>query len=310
MSRTATRALRVGGSIVLLAAVILMLPRGELVGALRQTSLRVLAVAMTVFALCHVAAAYKWRMLMGRATDVPWSRAVRAHFTGLVGNLSPLGMIGGDFVRAGVAINGSNQSSAIMLTSVVDRIVDTTALMILALSGFAWIGGRSATAGIVLLGGVIVSIGAIAVLLTAHALLRRTRNVRLAGMRSAFDMLLKDPGVIARALVLSVLIQGALITVNAYIGASVGVDTPFAAWLLAWPAAKVAGYLPIGIAGFGVRETALVALMAPFGGAAGPVLAAGLLWDAVLIVGSVSGWLLLSIGRTTSPCSVPRVQKT
>jgi uncharacterized membrane protein YbhN (UPF0104 family) len=310
MNRTAVRALRIGASIALLAAVIAVLPRGELTAAFRQASLRVLGLATLMFVVCHVAAACKWRLLMGRDTDVTWGKAIRAHFTGQVGNLSPLGMIGGDLVRAGVAISGSQHSGGIMLSSVVDRIVDTAALMILALAGFAWIGGRSATAGVILLGGFAVSLGGIAVLLAANLVLKRTRNVRLAGIRSAFDMLLTHPGLIARALVMSMAIQGTLIAMNAYIGRSVGVDSSFAAWLLAWPAAKVAGYLPIGFAGFGVRETALVGLLAPFGGEAGPVLAAGVLWDAVLILGSLSGWLALSVLPAPPSYSVAGVQKT
>lgn len=308
MSTATSRGLRVGGSVILLAAVIMMLPAGELGRALRQASPSVLAIAVAAFVLCHVAAAFKWRMLMGRSTDVSFAKAVRAHFTGLVGNLSPLGMIGGDLVRAGVAINGSTQSSAIMLTSVVDRMVDTAALMVLALAGFLWIGGRSTTAVAVLWGGFAVSVAGVGVLLAAHALLKRTHNVRLAGMRDAFNVLMKHPALLARALVLSVLIQGTLITANAYIGASVGVESSFAAWLLAWPVAKFAAYLPIGVAGIGVRETALVALLGPFGGAAGPVLAAGLLWDAVLIVGSVGGWLILWVQRATPPTGLRRIQ--
>ena len=70
MNRTAVRALRIGASIALLAAVIAVLPRGELTAAFRQASLRVLGLATLVFVLCHVAAACKWRLLMGRDTDV------------------------------------------------------------------------------------------------------------------------------------------------------------------------------------------------------------------------------------------------
>lgn len=310
MSKTTARVLRIGGSVVLLAALVLLLPRDELAAALRQASLAVIAPSIAVFVLCHVGAAVKWRMLMGNSTDVTWGKAIRAHFTGLVGNLSPLGMIGGDLVRAGVAIRGSNQASAIMLTSVVDRLVDTAALMLVALAGFAWIGTRSVTAGIMLLAGFVVSVAGVAVLLGAHALLKKTSNVRLGGMREAFEVLLRHPGLIARALALSVVIQGTLITTNAFIGRSVGVESAFAAWLLAWPAAKFAAYLPVGFAGFGIRETALVALLAPFGGAPGPVLAAGLLWDLVLIAGSVGGWLLFVIMRPAPPTPIPGVQKT
>ena len=73
------------------------------------------------------------------------------------------------------------------------------------------------------------------------------------------------------------------------------VGASFAAWLVAWPAAKLAAYIPIGIAGIGIRESAMVALLGPLGGAAGPVLAASLLWDGVLIVGAVAGWFALCV---------------
>ena len=54
----------------------------------------------------------------------------------------------------------------------------------------------------------------------------------------------------------------------------------------------------------------LVALLAPFGGAAGPVLAAGLLWNVVLISGSLGGWLFQAVARTTLLPIVRRLQNT
>ena len=295
MSTGARRAVRVVGSAALLAGIIALLPAGALSAAFAQASASVLTIALVTFLLCHVAAAFKWRMLMGRSADLTYLSAVQAHFSGLVGNLSPLGMIGGDLVRAGVAINRSAQPSTIMLTSVVDRIVDSIALVVLAMIGFLWIGGRSTAALVVLGGGAAVSGVGVGVLLLAQSVLRRSHNVRLAGIRDALEMLAAQPGLIARALLLSIVVQGSLITANAYIGASVGVESSFGAWLLAWPAAKLAGYLPIGVAGIGVRETALIALLRPFGGAAGAVMAAGLLWDAVIIAGAISGWLMVCV---------------
>jgi uncharacterized membrane protein YbhN (UPF0104 family) len=268
-----------------------------------------IAMAAAAFVVCHLAAAFKWRMLMGPSTDLSLGRAVQAHFTGLMGNLSPLGMVGGDLVRAGVAINGSTQASRIMLTSVVDRVIDTGALMLLALAGFIMIGGRSTAADVLLWGGAAASLLGAGVIVIGHKILARVKNERIANLWSAVDILREHPSLIARALALSVLVQGTLVALNAYIGASVGVDTAFAAWLLAWPAAKFAAYLPISVAGIGVRETALVALLAPFGGAPGPVLAAGLLWNLVLIAGSLGGWLLQALVSTTWPI-VRRLQNT
>ena len=302
------RALRVGGSLGILAALLMVLPSGSLRSALAQASPKPLAVALTVFLLCHLAAALKWRMLMGRNRDLSVMRAFRAHFTGLVGNLTPLGMIGGDIVRAGVAINGSSQRATIMVTSIVDRIVDTGALLVLTLVGFVWIGGHSATGEAVLWGGLgLVAAGVVAAGV-ALSILKRSSHPKLAGIRDASQVLVQQPGLIARALLLSITVQGALILANAYIGSSVGVESSLGAWFMAWPAAKIAAYLPIGIAGIGVRESAMIALMKPLGGAAGPVLAAGLLWDAVLIVGAVLGWFLLCVAPGLRMGFLRRVQ--
>jgi uncharacterized membrane protein YbhN (UPF0104 family) len=310
MRRSVVRLLRVAGSIVLLGAVILWLPRGELVKAFRNASPWIVTLATVTFVLCHFVAAFKWRMLMGRATDVSRGRAVRAHFTGLVGNLSPFGMIGGDVVRAGVAIDGSAQSTTIVLTSVVDRLIDTAALLLLAIVGFFWIGGRSSAAGYILASGSAVAVVGILALGIALKFLSRSETPLLADLRDAVQVLHEEPALVARALALSILIQGTLIAANAEIGASVGVECTFAAWLMAWPAAKFAAYVPIGVAGIGVRETVLVALLTPLGGAAGPVLAAGLLWNVVLISGSLGGWLFQAVARTTLLPMVRRLQNT
>jgi uncharacterized membrane protein YbhN (UPF0104 family) len=295
MTRWWRRTLRLVGSLGILALLVALLPSGALKAAFAQASPKPIAVALAVFILCHLAAALKWRMLMGRNRDLSVVRAFRAHFTGLVGNLTPLGMIGGDIVRAGVAINGSSRPATIVVTSIVDRIIDTGALLVLTLIGFVWIGGHSAVGEAVLWGGLgLVALGSVGAL-AGFSILKRSRHPKLASVRDAAQMLVQQPGRIARALMLSISVQGGLILANAYIGRSVGVESSLAAWFLAWPAAKIAAYLPVGIAGIGVRESAMIALMKPLGGAAGPVLASGLLWDAVLIVGAVVGWFVLCV---------------
>jgi len=294
MSPGRRRAIRALASIALLAAVVAVLPAGTLQSALAEASVTMIALSVASFIVCHLVAAFKWRMLMGPSVELSYPKAVTAHFTGLVGNLTPLGMIGGDLLRAAVASNGSVRPAAIVLSSVVDRIVDSLALVLLALAGFTWVGGRSIAAWVLFSGGIVVSAFGIAALLLGQRVLQRSGNARLTGIRDAFGMLVERPGLIARALVLSVFVQGSLVTINAYIGMSVGVESSFGAWLLAWPATKFAAYLPVGIAGIGVREAALVALLRPLGGAPGPVMAAGLLWDAVIVIGALAGWLLFT----------------
>jgi uncharacterized membrane protein YbhN (UPF0104 family) len=287
--------LRVVGSIGILLVLLVVLPSGSLQAAFAQASLPVFIVAFTIHFLAHLVAALKWRMLMGSDGDVSVTKAFKAHFSGLVGNLSPFGMIGGDIVRAGVAISGSTRPAAIMVTSIVDRVVDTASLLILTLIGFLWIGRASTETSVVLWGAGVLFATALAVAFLLLTWLRRTKNDRFAAIRDASHVILRQPGLIARSLVLSMGIQVAFIAANAYLGRDVGVECSFGAWLVAWPASKLAGYLPIAIAGIGIRESALIVLLGPLGGTPGPVMAASLLWQGVFIGGALLGWLVWSV---------------
>jgi uncharacterized membrane protein YbhN (UPF0104 family) len=76
---------------------------------------------------------------------------------------------------------------------------------------------------------------------------------------------------------------------------------PLRVWLFAWPLAKLAAILPLTQGGIGVREAALVALLAPFGAPGPLVLAAGLVWEGIIIAGgSIAGAIALVLRRTGS----------
>jgi uncharacterized membrane protein YbhN (UPF0104 family) len=92
-----------------------------------------------------------------------------------------------------------------------------------------------------------------------------------------------------RAAVLSLAVQSAFVLANVWLARSAGVTTALAAWFVAWPLSKLVAVLPISLGGIGVREAALVALLAPYGAPRDAVLASGLLWQAVLIVTGVVG---------------------
>jgi uncharacterized membrane protein YbhN (UPF0104 family) len=217
-------------------------------------------------------------------------KAFRAHFSGLVGNLTPLGVVGGDMVRAGVVLSASTRPGAVVVTSVVDRMVDTTALLVLAAVGFVWSDGSPATAATVLIAGSALLIVGLTVAAGGYLWLRRTDSPRFAAVREAANVIARQPTLIARSLLLSTLVQFAFVSASAYIGADVGVDCSFAAWLVAWPASKIIAYVPVSVAGIGIRETALIALLRPFGGDPGAVMAAGLIWQGVFISGALAGW--------------------
>jgi uncharacterized membrane protein YbhN (UPF0104 family) len=94
------------------------------------------------------------------------------------------------------------------------------------------------------------------------------------------------------------LVQTTLLVLTARLGVYCGLVLPLRVWLFAWPLAKLAAVLPLTQGGIGVREAALVALLAPFGVAGPLVLATGLVWEGVIIAGGlVAGATALVLRR-------------
>ena len=95
-----------------------------------------------------------------------------------------------------------------------------------------------------------------------------------------------------------VFIQATFLILTARLAAPCGLELPLRVWLFAWPLAKLAAVLPLTQGGIGVREAALVALLAPFGAASHLVLAAGLAWEGIIIAGgSIAGGVAILLRR-------------
>ncbi len=111
----------------------------------------------------------------------------------------------------------------------------------------------------------------------------------------AFAALARRPARLLMALAMSVLIQWALIWLSIRLAEQVGVHLPTAAWLFAWPLAKIVATVPVSLGGLGVRESSLAALLLPFGADAAQVVASGLVWQAVLWLAGLLGALVLMV---------------
>ena len=84
-----------------------------------------------------------------------------------------------------------------------------------------------------------------------------------------------------------------------------GLVLPLRVWLFAWPLAKLAAVLPLTQGGIGVREAALVALLAPFGAPGPLVLAAGLIWEGIIIAGGlIAGATAFLLRRAEAPRAI------
>jgi len=301
--------LRVAISAGLLSAILWWLPWPTLAGAVARVPAGVWLLVVLAFLAGHVVSALKWRLLV-RATGVPLgvSLALRAHGLGLFANLCLPSLVGGDLVRAGLAIREHGRAEAVALASLGDRVNDTLALVLLAGAGALACGGAGDGLALDVLLGFAVLLPAS--VLAALAIVPRLPTARLPGVlarvilrvREARDALLARPGQEAAAFALSLGIQGAFVLLNVRLAAAVGIDRPAAVWLLAWPMAKLIALVPISLGGLGVRELALATLLAPFGVEAALAVAQSLSWQVVLVgSGLVAGAAAWTAGRHRAP---------
>ena len=286
-----------------LGFLLFVVPIGELYTALAGVPGHVLLASVIVFVAGHLAAAFKWRLLQGSGSGLSTLTTLRAHFAGVVANLWLPSVVGGDLVRTGVVLRSANRPAVVAVAGIVDRAVDTVALLLLAAVGLLIVGtpANDARQLLILTASVLAVPGALAVIGYRY-LNARKADARVGPILEGFRLVLERPGVIGATLVISVVVQAAFVLVNVRLGRAVGVVAPVSVWLMAWPLAKLAALVPVSVGGIGVREVALVALMRPFGDDPSAIMAAGLLWQAVFMGGGIFGWAVLSLaGRRAEP---------
>jgi uncharacterized membrane protein YbhN (UPF0104 family) len=117
------------------------------------------------------------------------------------------------------------------------------------------------------------------------------------GIRSMYN----HPGPVFLCLCIGMILQGCQVALNSWLGQVCGLHVAFGIWLFAWPLAKLSALLPLTQGGIGVREAALVGLLAPFGASPALTVAAGLVFEAITIFGGLlAGVIAFLIGRFSS----------
>lgn len=284
-----------------------LLPGRQVWQTLGSLPARLWVMVLAGYLGAHCIGVGKWRLMVnvaGAGLDVP--QAARCYFAGLFGSLFLPSLIGGDLVRAGLALRLGRSKAGALLGSFLDRMIDFAALTLLAGVGELLVPGALDAQGrkIFLLLGAGALLGAVAVagviaLLPVGRLSYRMRR-RVVQLRRAGRSMARQPGAMLRALSLAVVAQLLFIELSVLLAKACGLDLPFCVWLFAWPLAKLSAALPITQGGIGVREAALAALLAPLGAPAVLTVAAGLAWEAIVVSGAVvAGAASLLIARAS-----------
>lgn len=304
--------LRLAGSLIFLAILFAILPLQAIGDAFRAMSPALFLVVLVQFLGAHIAAAMKWRLLVG--PDLGPFNAIRAHFAGLAANLCLPGAIGGDAARAALAQASVRDGGRVVAAAAADRLIDLVALLSLTVAGALLSlgdGGNVMLLFVVLPFFVLIFAG----LAMAPWILARVEALwpampllglakRTVGVLATYA---RRPATLALVFALSLAIQSLLVWLAWILALSAGADTVFAHWLFAWPLAKILAVLPVSLNGLGFRESALAALLAPFGTSAATIVAAGLVWQAIMFAAGLIGAALVVFtgGRLTAQPAKP-----
>ncbi len=301
-------AARWSAAIAVLGILLHFLPLHLLSVAIHRVPITRFLLVLIGYLLAHVLGVVKWRMVVNAAgARLDYATSAQCYTSGLFAMLFLPSIIGGDVVRLAVGLRRSPNPAAVLAGNVADRFLDMSAqaglvlLGILLLPGSVPVGLRNQARHTVYL---IVGIAtvAIALLVLLYRPLFRGRSVRfrrwLARLRFALRSVSRRPRILFFGWILATTIQMTFLTLTARVAVYCGLFLPLRDWLFAWPLAKLAALLPLTQGGIGVREAALVGLLSPFGAAPHLVLASGLVWDGVVILGGLgAGIVAFLLGR-------------
>ncbi len=284
------------------------LPLHLLAEAIRRVPVATFLAIVLGYLCAHTVGIAKWRMVVNAAgAQLDFRTSAQCYAGGLFGTLFLPSIIGGDVVRLAVGLRRSPNPAAVLAGNVADRFIDVAAQGGLVLAGLLLLPGALPAS---LQGqarkAMFYFVAAFAVLILLSLFLYRPLlggrsfhfRRRLARLRHALRSVSGAPHILLGAWLMGTAIQTAFLVLTAKLAESCGLFLPLRDWFFAWPLAKLAAVLPLTQGGIGVREAALVGLLSPFGAAPHLVLAAGLVWEAVIITGGlVSGFGAFLLGR-------------
>jgi glycosyltransferase 2 family protein len=301
-------ALRWLAAAAVIGVLLRFLPLHLLAEAIRRVPVATFFAILFGYLCAHAVGIAKWRMVVNAAgAQLDYHTSAQCYAGGLFGTLFLPSIIGGDVVRLTVGLRRSPNPTAVLAGNVADRFMDVAAQGGLVLIGLlllpsalpASLQGQAQKA-LFYLGAVFAALIFLSLLLYRPLLGGRSFHFRrrLARLRHALRSVSGAPHILLGAWLMGTAIQTAFLVLTAKLAETCGLVLPLRDWFFAWPLAKLAAVLPLTQGGIGVREAALVGLLSPFGAAPHLVLAAGLVWEAVVITGGlISGLGAFLLGR-------------
>lgn len=265
---------RIAITAIILAILAMGIDMGLALRAMAAIDLRYLALVLGLVAVDRCVMILRWLLLL-RARDIRISArdATRLFLvSSFVGSFLPSG-IGGDAARAyGLARDAATGSEAVASVAV-DRLLGVLSLVVLAVFGVAaWT--NSGNGDWRLVAAVAAGATACASAFWANEILRAVIPDqhhdgfvarRLLTFANAVGRYRAHRGVLLHVMVWSIIVQVLRVTQAYLLGIGLGIDVPFAYYLLFMPLGLLLLLLPISVSGFGVPQAGFVWMLQPQG---------------------------------------------
>lgn len=287
---------RWAAALLILGILFHLLPVAPLRTALSRVPLTRFIAVLLIYLVALTGGITKWHMVVNSAgAQLSFAASAQCYTSGLFGALFLPSIIGGDVARIAVGISHSPRPAAVITGNVADRFLDVAAQLTLVSLGLLLPGSLpvplQGPAKRVLFAGVLAAAIVFGLVVALRRPLLRGRSIRfrrrLAQLRHAIRAVSRRPWRLVLGWLLGTSVQGTYVLLTALLGITCGLGLPLRVWLFAWPLAKIAAVMPITQGGIGIREAALVVLLAPFGAPASQVLATGIVWEGVIITGGL-----------------------
>ena len=309
-------AVRWATALLILGILLYLLPLAPLRSALSRVPFTRFIAVLLIYFVAVTGGITKWHTVVNAAgAQLNFAASAQCYTSGLFGALFLPSIIGGDVARLAVGVSRSRRPAAVVTGNVADRFLDVAAQLTLISLGLILLPGSlpvplQGPAKRVLFAGVFAAAILFGLVVALHRPLLRGRSIRarrrLAQLRHAIRAVSRRPWRLVFGWLVGTSVQGTYVVLTALLGISCGLRLPLRVWLFAWPLAKIAAVMPITQGGIGVREAALVVLLAPFGAPAPQVLATGIVWEGVIITAGLLAGLTAFLLRSPQASRTPK----
>ena len=286
---------------------------------LTRVDVTTLVLATAVIALLNILISWRWGFVLRRlgADFKPLERVANV-FVGQFFNQTLPSTIGGDAVRIWMLRRAGMSLRPAANSVLIDRVMGLGTLILFALAGLPWLGELDPSNNAPIAVSVIAVIGLLG--LTSLALLDKLpeaiTRMRLVAAVTTFSLDMRTSVFHATT---GLVILGCSVTVHAILAAAVwmiavrvGVDISLGACIILVPLVMVVSALPISVAGWGLREGAMVAAFGLVGVPDEQSFAVSLLFGLCMILAGLPGgalWLRrrrqLHLGEPSEPRQAP-----